>query len=252
MWLDERISGAAAQRLSHMTCSQGHGPPCVEGGRGHVADNPNDWVAYIKQNKATGIRLSRRPQDDPDISDRMSAGFVGGGGDWSLEISLTDKQIECWMARWSVWNQDAPENRIWRVDYGLVQKARRNSTNYREIEQVWIEFKQSLKEIHDFSRSYTQDSFTDCFSKALIAIDDPDADVGYHKDLFLKDQLSPKAVSIIKAAMSSWVYGGMGSWNDMGFEGEAQKEYERVSDQHFKLLNEAIECVASSTYPKTE
>lgn len=47
--------------------------------------------------------------------------------------------------------------------------------------------------------------------------------------------------------MSAWVFGGMGSWDDMGFAGEAQKEYETVSKKLFQTLNEAIAVAASST-----
>jgi len=41
----------------------------------------------------------------------------------------------------------------------------------------------------------------------------------------------------------------MGSWNDMGFDGGVQVEYERLSNQLFNLLNEAIEAAASSSMP---
>ena len=214
-----------------------------------IAENPNAWFMFLKQNKASGIRLLRVQQNDPNLPDRITAGFVGGGGDWFMEILFKHKPSELWMAKWDVWDQNAPEQRIWRVDYFYIQKVPQKDTKYRDLEQVWSEFKQSLIEIHDFSRSYTEGGFTECFENALIAIDEPEADIGYHKDLFLKDQLSPKAISILKAAMSSWVYGGMGSWNDMSFDVEAQKIYERVSQKHFNLLNEAIECAASSSYP---
>jgi hypothetical protein len=52
---------------------------------------------------------------------------------------------------------------------------------------------------------------------------------------------------MLKAAMSAWVFGGMGSWNDMGFPGETQKEYEQVSDKLFDLLNESMEAAATSS-----
>lgn len=212
-----------------------------------VADSPDDWFTYQKKKRITGFRMGRKPTDDPQISDRMSAGFVGGGGEWTLQ-AISEGFCDYWIARWEVWNQNAPERKIWRVDYGLVRSSQNTIYELRDLEVVWKEFKESLVDIHDFSGSYTQDGFTDCFAKALVAIDDPDADIGYHKDLYISDLLSPLARSILKAAMSSWVYGGMGSWNDMGFDGEAQKEYDRVSERHFSLLNEAIEVAASSSH----
>ena len=87
------------------------------------------------------------------------------------------------------------------------------------------------------------------FASALKVLDTPELDVGYHKDLFPKDALNRDAVSLLKAAMSAWVFGGMGSWNDMGFLGEMQNEYERVSDALFNSINEAIAIAATSSIP---
>jgi len=33
---------------------------------------------------------------------------------------------------------------------------------------------------------------------------------------------------MLDAIRSAWVFGGMGSWNDLGFEGDAEREYEEV------------------------
>jgi hypothetical protein len=43
------------------------------------------------------------------------------------------------------------------------------------------------------------------------------------------------------------VFGGMGSWNDMAFAGEAQVEYDRTSQQLFLTLNEAIQAAANAS-----
>jgi hypothetical protein len=50
---------------------------------------------------------------------------------------------------------------------------------------------------------------------------------------------------MLDAAQSAWVFGGMGSWNDMSFDGEEQREYEEVSEQLFTAVNNAI-CVATN------
>jgi hypothetical protein len=79
------------------------------------------------------------------------------------------------------------------------------------------------------------------------------ADVGYHKALCPDGSLSDLAASMLKAAQAAWVFGGMGSWNDMGFDGDVQMEYGRLSDSLFNLLNEAIEAAATSSIsPKNQ
>jgi hypothetical protein len=42
--------------------------------------------------------------------------------------------------------------------------------------------------------------------------------------------------------------GGIGSWNDMGFEGEDQKEYARLSETLFQVINATIVEAASESF----
>ena len=39
-----------------------------------------------------------------------------------------------------------------------------------------------------------------------------------------------------RACEAAWVFGGMGSWNDLGFQGEDQQTYERLSHRLFQLV----------------
>ena len=164
-----------------------------------------------------------------------------------MEVVRSNGRSEFWASRWIVWNKDAPERRIWRVTYGLVQERQTKLYRGRALSDVKRDFKSSLETIHAFSAREKCDGFTKCFADALKALDDPAADIGYHKDLALPGQLNPEASSMLKASVSAWVFGGMGSWNDMGFEGAIQQEYEKVSEGLFNVLNEAIEVAATSS-----
>jgi hypothetical protein len=69
---------------------------------------------------------------------------------------------------------------------------------------------------------------------------------GYHKDLVVEGAAPSLAKALLDAAQSAWVFGGMGSWNDLGFEGADQAEYDRVSQQLFTVLNETIQVAANA------
>ena len=71
---------------------------------------------------------------------------------------------------------------------------------------------------------------------------------GYHRDLSPAGFLQADAVVMLDAAQSSYVFGGMGSWNDMGFAKETQKEYEQVSEDLFRALNEVIVAATNTSY----
>ena len=212
-----------------------------------LADTPDEWIGVLKKRGAIGIRLGRTPQNDARISDRMSSAFVGGGGTWLMEVLRSDGKSEFWAARWEVWNQKAPERRIWRVTYGLVRQDQTKPYRGRDLATVKNELRAILESIHSFSARQDCEGFTKCFAEAIRALSDPSADIGYHKDLAVSGQLSPEAESVLKASMSAWVFGGMGSWNDIGFDGTAQQEYERVSEALFNILNDAIEVAATSS-----
>src|SRR5262249_10583126 len=54
-------------------------------GEKEVAETPDQWFQYLQRLGARGLRLSCTPQNEPNFSDRETAGMVGGGGIWVLE-----------------------------------------------------------------------------------------------------------------------------------------------------------------------
>ena len=70
---------------------------------------------------------------------------------------------------------------------------------------------------------------------------------GYHKDLAPDGCLPPLAVCLLDACQTAWVFGGMGSWNDMMFGGDAQAEYVRTSERLFLTLGEVIRAAANAS-----
>ena len=209
-----------------------------------VASTPDDWFRHLAQKQTLGVRLLRRSQNHPQFPDRMTAGFVGGGGDWMLGARYP-ASTGYWMARWEVWNRDAPEQRIWRVTYGLVESRPDPPGPGPNLSDAASAFKSALVRIHAFSLAHDCGGFTDCFSCALQSLTEETATHGYHQDLFVSGTLSPLAAAVLDASQSAWVFGGMGSWNDMSFDGDDGKEYEAASGQLFSALNTAI-CAATN------
>lgn len=213
-----------------------------------VAGNPDEWFSFLKAQGVRGIRLICSPREDPGISERMSAGFVGGGGTWTMEALLPENRSEYWIARWEVWNREAPQNRIWRVTYGRISSGVTPGHDPGALADIIGRLKESLQDIRAFSEKHQYGGFTTCFADALDTLESGGERLyGYHKDLAPEGFLSMEATALLHACQRAWVFGGMGSWNDMGFAGADQKEYERVSDNLFQTLNEAIAAGANST-----
>lgn len=216
-----------------------------------VAATPEGWFEFLGSAGAAGIRLTRKPQNHPQISDRMSAGLVGGGGTWAMEVLLPRHRSAFWVARWEVWNQDAPEQRIWRVTYGRVSEGATKQSNPEDLQGTTTRLTRTLRDIHSFSAQHECVGFTECFADALDTLDSDGRNLhGYHRDLAPAGHLSDRARALLDASQRAWVFGGMGSWNDMGFDGEAQKEYERLSEKLFQTLNRAIAEAANQSFQR--
>ena len=67
-------------------------------------------------------------------------------------------------------------------------------------------------------------------------------------DFIPRNCLSIEAEQLISACFTGWVFGGMGSWNDMAFGREMEEEYHRVSDLLYTAICNAI-VAAVNSYP---
>jgi hypothetical protein len=211
------------------------------------ADSPDVWLRLLPTRSALELRIHQRAHNQPSISDRNASAFVGGGRQWAIEVMRKGPVSEFWLNRWEVGDRNAPDRKIWRVSYGLVATEPTRPFSLRPLDAIIADLRIVLGEIRAFAEANQCANFVPSFDAASRALDDPEAEVGYHKDLAPPGVLTPQAMSLLKAAQSAWVFGGMGSWNDMGFDGAPQKEYERVSDTLFGLLNEAVEAAAASS-----
>jgi hypothetical protein len=74
------------------------------------ADGPVQWLSKLRDAGTTGLRIHSFARNDPQIADRMSVGFVGGGGRWFVE-TLHPKLSDLWEARWLVRNRKIPNTK---------------------------------------------------------------------------------------------------------------------------------------------
>jgi hypothetical protein len=213
-----------------------------------VATTPNGWFEHLKAEDVPEVRLYCTPQNDPGIPDRMSAGFVGGGGTWSMKVTDRKGQTTVWLSKWEVWNQDAPERRIWRVSYGRFSELQSRSDPFIDLDGAIARLRVAIQNVCTFSEKHDCGAFTIAFARALQTLDSRGSTLhGHHKDLAPDGCVPPLARCMLDACQTAWVFGGMGSWNDLSFDGPDRTEYDRVSGKLFTALNEAIYTGANSS-----
>jgi hypothetical protein len=212
------------------------------------AANPNEWFALLKDGACRRLSLGHRPTPNPPLPDHISTAFVGGGGYWLLVADYAER-ADYWAARWGVSAPKAPDRKIWKVTYAKVASGEPDeraaapdlSARRRELESV-------LKRVETFARAHGVENFADCFAGALEALEAGEpAPPSYYSDLLPPEGYGAEARRVLAACAHAWVFGGMGSWNDLGFDpAEVQTEYERLSAELYAAVSRGIEEGANS------
>jgi hypothetical protein len=219
------------------------------------ADDPPAWFARLKKDRVYAIRMIYGPTGgkklgDKQIADRMLVGFVGGGGRWLIE-TITPNGSDFWEARWEVGDENRGDSRIWRVTYGRI------ASNQPTLERQAIDMYElktrladNLAAIGNFARMRKLDGFVKAFDAGLAQLNAQDPYKSARLANLVPDQALPLvAAQLLGAAQAAWVFGGMGSWNDLWIEGDDQALYERLSEDLYQLLNAAIGAAANASAP---
>jgi hypothetical protein len=212
------------------------------------ADNPVQWFDLLQKDGCKKIRLYFFSSTNPGpVADHKLAGMVGGGGTWLIE-TLFDGYSDYWSNRWTVTQKENPDNKIWSVNYGRTFIRRPVSNLQIDIWQSHTLLAIVLAEITGFALLKGLGEWAEIFQKAIAVLSSPSPGTGYYyKDFFVEKNYSLPARQNLFAAGTAWVFGGMGSWNDLYFETETDnQQYERVSAKLFAAINQAILATINS------
>ncbi|HEC15962.1 MAG TPA: hypothetical protein ENI99_05225 [Sedimenticola sp.] len=223
------------------------------GTKWHERDFAPDPISWFKKLKETGViqfRVRYISTNNEQISDRMSIAFVGGGGRWLIEAVKPGKS-DFWEAHWEVGDQNDPDSNIWHVKYGRILR----NTNHPEsplppASEIKNQLKHVLKKIRDFAFKHDHSNFGEIFNNGIKALSDKPSNYKNEYKIFPENYAASEYHQLINACQRAWVFGGMGSWNDIGFnKDEVHKEYEALSDELFNIINLSL-IVASNPLPR--
>lgn len=212
-----------------------------------VARLPDEWMDGTVTSGFARAILSHHAGSGLPFSDRMTAGLVGGGGRWLLSVEHEGRSDD-WEAAWEVGNREAADRRIWKVVYTQVVAPTHSPSSANSPDGLITELKDALTSIEAFARDHDLGGFAESFAKAqsCLSADEPFTLV-YHRDLAPDGALDLSGARLLACSQAAWVFGGMGSWNDLGFDGEDENQYRKLSDRLFALVNQAICAGANAT-----
>jgi hypothetical protein len=115
------------------------------------------------------------------------------------------------------------------------------------LNELMQDFQALLVAIKDFAVKHELDGFANCFATAIDSLQSgPPLPKVFHADIAPGGLLPLESRRLLFASQSAWVFGGMGSWNDLGFDGEEGRIYDNLSDRLYNIVNRAI-CAATNT-----
>jgi hypothetical protein len=212
-----------------------------------IAPDPPAWMEQIRG--AKGLWLHYVSGDAAELSERISAAFVGGGPRWIIE-AVREAGSELWEA---VDGYETPDGRTWATVYVRTASDWRDPLPRLNAPGDFIAaFDAVLEEIVRFAEAENEPNFARCFRDAQDALLGRQS---FHRTFFAKLEnytpLSDEAKRILTALPPAWVFGGMGSWNDKGFEGATHERYEMLTNALYAKVIEGVVVAANSTFGVT-
>lgn len=217
----------------------------------HVASGPADWFAKLKKRSCRGLRLYNAPMQQDQkrghVEDRLLVGMVGGGPRWLIE-AVYPEHSELWEGFDRIGNKNAADKKRWMSAYVLIGESASGETTEASIRAASIDLRDALLMAEAVSRQISGAPFADVFVGARDALDGRAQDLAYPLDFLRYAQLKPEAERLLKAAGRGWVFGAMGSWNDISVDATLRPRYESASKALFSALQRSVVVIANSTY----
>lgn len=216
---------------------------------GRVAETPESWFKKLAHRGCSGLRLHNSPmrpnQKLGHIDPHILVGLVGGGPRWFIE-PVYGEHSELWEGFDRIGDKNAADKKIWLSAYILIGEAESAARVDADIGAASRDLKEALAKIEPVAREIAVPQFAEAFAAARVALEGKG---GEQPPSFVRfTDLKPDATRLLNAAGRAWVFGAMGSWNDLAPADAMKQRYEATSKALFTALQRAVIVVANSTY----
>lgn len=140
---------------------------------------------------------------------------------------------DMWRGRQSEAAVPGPDNRIWDVAYEAVPAPMRPMAP--PLGDAMDRLERALRRAADFARAHPELGHWQAVFAEAAALGRADGtEPPYSHNLFPRVGYPAASRRLAAMAHAAWVFGGMGSWNDMGFEAsQTEREFQSVTGELF-------------------
>lgn len=211
-----------------------------------IANDARTWFETLRSEGATRLWYVAFVWKRDDLPERIAVSFAGGVPR-AIQADYPDG-YELWYPRWTVANKDEPDRRIWSVEY-RASRSDHSLAMTPDSEAIRALLRQKLELAADFSQRAIPSAvqWTRCFELALQLLSGENPQPSYHSDMLPQDGYRQPARQLLAAAAQANVFGGMGSWNDLGFDNTSmQAEYEKVTQELYEAVKISFVAAVNS------
>lgn len=209
-----------------------------------VASSVSDWLSFLRSIKATRLWNIAFAWQRQDIPEHIAISF-SGGVPMAIQADLPNG-FELWYPQWKTGGQD---KKPWLIEYRSLMFPNSHALPVQKMSAVKSQLKQAVSQAEKFAKhsEVNASDWATWFAKSLELLDSFAPTAPFHPDILPASNFSLEARQVLASAMQSYVFGGMGSWNDMGFQKpEIQNEYERVSKELYEAVKFATTMASNS------
>ena len=180
------------------------------------------------------------------LATHVAAAFAGGVQAGLLTTGPRGSRL--WRASWKAGDPTAADRRVWDIDYRCDEVAFTPDAFRIPVTDATSALDSALEAVAGFSQVHELRPWDSVFVKARGLLGAESSEGLPHQDLFPEGRYGLAGRRLAAAAQSAWVFGGMGSWNDLGFpDAETHTEYERLSRGLFSAVTRG--CMAAANDP---
>ncbi len=217
-----------------------------------VAASPDAWFRWLREmgaERLSYIAFAWNGERTPGLSEAAAAGF-SGGTPMAIQAEMPGGRIELWYPSWNVDRTDLTKTRVWKVRYhGVAGKVGLRAPF--TVEFITSMLGRALSVAADFARRHAGNGpWAGIFGKALATLTGAALPPRGPLDALPRFGYGDAARRLLASADQAWVFGGMGSWNDLGWsEPDIQAEYEAVTGKLYEAVKAACVTAANAFDP---
>lgn len=209
-----------------------------------VAESVADWFETLRMQKAKRLWAIGFAWDRTDFAEHIAVSFAGGVP-IAIQVDLPNG-FELW---YPLWKTGGKPEKPWFVEYRGLTFKYSHAVVPMGMEDVKVRLHNAIVSAEQFARKpeVNLSGWADTFAQALIQLHSENPIPPYHPDMLPAGLYGLGARQNIAAAAQAYVFGGMGSWNDLGFaKPELQKEYEEVTKTLYQAVKMATLMASNS------